>query len=78
MIVRRLSEGGQSIKIFSYFENKFSFFLKISFNKNALLGSFAVSTSKPDKFTFELIKSRFFTQLSCITNSGFYCPIMIL
>jgi len=71
MTVSKLNEGGQSIKIFSYFKNKFSFFSKTSFKRKALFGSLAVSTSKPDKLTFEPIKSRFFTQLCWIQLFGF-------
>ena len=59
MTVKRLNEGGQSIKIFSYCENKFLFCSKISFSRKALFGSLAVSTSKPDKLTFELIECNY-------------------
>jgi len=58
MIVKRLKDGGQSIKILLYFDKTPSFSLSIiSFNKKALFDSLAVSTSSPDKFTFELIRS---------------------
>ena len=52
IIVNRLKEGGQSIKILSYFFNSPDFSDdKISFKTKALFESLAVSTSNPDKFT---------------------------
>ena len=62
-MVNKLNEGGQSIKMLSYLDSKLSFSFRIFFNKNALLASFAVSTSSPDKFTFEPMISRFSTSV---------------
>ena len=53
IIVSKLNEGGQSIKILSYFFIISEFLFKISFKINALFSSLAVSTSKPDRFTLE-------------------------
>ena len=68
--VNKLSDGGQSINIFSYLENILLFLSKICFSKKALFGSSAISTSSPDKLTFEPIKSRFLTQVAFIHFSG--------
>ena len=60
IIVRRLNEGGQSINMLSYFFNSpFFSFDNISFKTNALFESFAVSTSRPDKFTCDPIISNY-------------------
>ena len=59
-MVSRLKEGGQSIKILSYFFNSPNFSDdKISFRTKALFASLAVSTSSPDKFTCDPMISKF-------------------
>ena len=67
IIVSKLKEGGQSINMLSYLLSNPDFSDdKISFNTNALLESFAVSTSKPDKFTCDPMISKFCILVFCI------------
>ena len=68
IIVSKLKEGGQSINMLSYFFSNPDFSDdNISFSRNALLESFAVSTSKPDKFTCDPMISKFCMLVFCIT-----------
>ena len=79
MIVSRLKDGGQSIKIYSYDALESCIrAINSSFNLKALLLSPAVSTSKPDKSTFEDIKLRFSNFVGCITLIIFLFPFKTL
>ena len=52
------------MKMLSYVESKLFFSLsKICFKTNALSESLAVSTSRPDRFTFEPMMSKFLTSV---------------
>ena len=67
IIVSKLKDGGQSINMLSYFFSYPDFSDdNISFKTNALFESFAVSTSKPDKFTCDPMISKFFILVFCI------------
>ena len=60
IVVSKLNEGGQSINMLSYsLSNPDLCDDNISFKTNALLESFAVSTSNPDKFTCDPTISKF-------------------